>query len=109
MMKKTAVTFNEQKSEYHSIEEKYISDDISKEDSIMNKMLTQLVIIGLIGMILLFFIFQIFTKDTNIEDGKLSIDVVFELNEENQELNKGIKNSEKSIYTMTLDKEESKC
>jgi len=101
-MKKIAVTFNEQKSEYNNnVEEKNISNTISNNDSTMNKMLIQLVIIGLVGMVLLFFVFQSFSKKSNIEDEKIARGMVFELSDENQKIIEGIKNIEKSVYTMT--------
>lgn len=100
MMKKTVPTFEEHKSEYINEKEEDVLDQISSEDSSMNKMLVQLVLICFVGMILLFFVFQSFTNNKNIEDEDLARGVVFELNEENLELIEDIKDIETSVISM---------
>lgn len=99
-MKKTVPTFEEHKSEYINEKEEDVLDQISSEDSSMNKMLVQLVLICFVGMILLFFVFQSFTNNKNIEDEDLARGVVFELNEENLELIEDIKDIETSVISM---------
>ena len=77
-MKKRPITFDEQKSEYINIEKNELMDNDFKEDIIMNKMIIQLVMIGCIGMVLLFFVFQSFTIKRNIKDEQVASDIGFE-------------------------------
>lgn len=105
MMKKSEVSFDEQKKEYSNFDEEDILDNAVSNDSNMNKMITQLVIIGLVGMVLLFFVFQSFTKQQDFADEELAKGIVFELSEDNKQLIEDIKEIEASVFTMTSSKD----